>query len=184
MKEQFNAGASAFRMYHNRLHARTSKERQGRNYDTVGKSRNVLEKIKSEGRMESLLSPDVDQGLLQLNDQYRKEINPDGRVSGAIQSISKFPCQLVVYTETSIRLFDCLLKHDNVVVSWDATGGIIKQTKPPQLLYYELSLTLPGVVSQDSIVPITFMISDAHALVDVVHWMQRFRHSYFQVNSH
>ncbi|CAF4502090.1 unnamed protein product, partial [Rotaria magnacalcarata] len=41
----------------------TPEERRGQNYDGIGKNRDVLRKIKSEGIMESLLAPDVDQSL-------------------------------------------------------------------------------------------------------------------------
>ncbi|CAF4803751.1 unnamed protein product [Rotaria sp. Silwood1] len=181
IKQQFNVGASVYRMYQNRLQARSIEERQGRNYDATGKSRAILQKIKSEAVTESLISPDADDGLLKLNEQYRNEVHAGGKVPGVIQSISKYPCQVIVFSESSIRLYDALLKHKNIVVSWDATGSIIKQNNSLQLLYYELSMTLPGVVTQDSIIPITFMISDAHALVNVLHWMQMFRHSYSKV---
>jgi hypothetical protein len=183
IKEQFNVGASVYRMYQNRLQTRTVEEQQGSNYDSTGKSRAILQKIKSESVIEALLSPEADQGLINLNEQYRTEINARGKVKGAIHLISRFPCQVVVYTESSIRLYDALLKYQNIVVSWDATGGIIKQTNSLQLLYYELSVTLPGVVTQDSIIPITFMISDAHGLVNVLNWMQLFRHSYYKVSA-
>lgn len=183
LKQQFKLGTSVYRMYQNRLQGRSIKEQQGRNYSAVGKSRAILQKIKSEGVVESLLSPDAVEGLQKLNEQYRAEINPTGKVPGAIQSISKYPSQVIVYSDSSIRLYNALLQHKNVVVSWDATGSIIKQTNSQKLLYYELSMTLPGVVTQDSIIPITFMISDAHSLVDVLHWMQMFRHSYRQVRA-
>jgi hypothetical protein len=183
IKEQFTVGASLYRMYQNRLQSRSVEEQNGRNYDVVGKSRGVLQKIKSESVLESLLSPDADQGLVKLNEQYRKEVNSGGKVEGAIQAISRYPCQVVVYSESSIRLYDALLKHKNIVISWDATGGIIKQSNSLRLLYYEFSMTLPGIVKEDSIIPITYMISDAHSLVHILHWMQLFRHSYCQVSA-
>ncbi|CAF4583183.1 unnamed protein product [Rotaria socialis] len=156
IKKRFAQGASVHRMYQEKLQKRTPEERRGQNYDGIGKNRDVLRKIKSE-------------------------VNPSGKIKGAIQSISKYPCQIIVYSESSIRLFDALLKHNNVILSWDATGSIIKETNSHRLLYYELSITLPGIVKEDSIVPITFMISDAHALVDIIHWLQLFKHSYSQV---
>ena len=74
-------------------------------------------------------------------------------MKGAIQAYSRFPSHIIVYSESPIRLYDELLKYKDVVISWDATGGsIIKQTESSQMLYYELSMTLPGVVSEDSII--------------------------------
>jgi hypothetical protein len=140
-----------------------------------------LRKIKSEGVVESLLAPEVDEGLFKLYEHFRNEVNADGKVKGGIQQICKFPCQIIVYSDSSIRLFDTLLNYKNVIISWDATGSIIKQKNKSQLLYYELSISLPGIVNEDSIIPVTFMISDAHALVDVIHWLQMFRYSYKKV---
>jgi hypothetical protein len=182
IKKKFAQGASVFRLHQEKLQQRTLEQKKGQNYDGIGKSRNIFRKIKSEGIIESLLAPDVDQALFKLFEKFRVEINPDGKVKGAIQHISKYPYQIIGYTETSIRLFDTLLKHKNVILSWDATGSIIKETSSRRVLYYELSITLPGIVNEDSIVPITFMVSDAHALVDVIHWLQLFKHNYSQVN--
>ncbi|CAF4724585.1 unnamed protein product, partial [Rotaria sp. Silwood2] len=156
------------------------RRKKGQNYDGIGKTRSILRKIKSEGVTESLLAPDVDQALFKLFEKFQAEINPEGKVAGVIQFISKYPSQIIAYSETSIRLFDVPLKHKNVTVSWDATGSIIKETSSRRLLYYELSITLLGIVNEDSIVPITFMISDAHALVNIIHWLQLFKHSYSQ----
>ena len=182
IKEQFGAGASVFRVYQNRLQRRNNEERKGRNYDSTGKSRAILQKIKSEQVAETLLAPDVEEGLYKLNEKYRKEINGGGKVAGAIQLISRLPRQVVVFTDASIRLYDALLKHKNVIISWDATGSVIKQTSSKQILYYELSMTLPGVVTQDSIIPISFMLSDDHRLVHILPWMQLFRASYREVS--
>jgi hypothetical protein len=182
LKKQFANGASVYRVYQERLQKRTIEERNANNYDSTGKSRNILRKIKSEGVIESLLAADVDQALFKLYEKFQDEVNVDGKVKGAIQQISKYPCQIIVFTESSIRLFDTLMKHRDVVLSWDATGGIIQEKKnSPRLLYYELSITLPGIVTEDSIIPITFMISDAHALVNIIHWIQLFKSSYSQV---
>ena len=182
IKQQFKLGASVYRMYQNRLQSRSTAERKGNNYDVVGRSREVLRKIKSESVVESLLLRDADQGLSRLNKQYRRSNDHNIKVDGVIQSISKYPCQVIVYTEASIRLFDSLLKHGNTIISWDATGGIVKQSNSLRLLYYELSMTLPGVVKEDSIIPITFMISDCHSFIDILQWMQKFRYHYLQVS--
>ncbi|CAF2137982.1 unnamed protein product [Rotaria magnacalcarata] len=143
------------------------------------KNRSILTKIKSEQALESLLSSNVDESIVKLCEKYQEDINPDGKVPGAIQQICKWPCQIIVFTESSIRLFDMLLNYKNVVLSWDATGSIIQEKKDSaRLLYYELSITLPGIVSENSIVPVTFMISDAHSLVNILHWLQLFKYNH------
>ncbi|CAF1593854.1 unnamed protein product [Rotaria magnacalcarata] len=181
IKQQFAQGASTYRMYQEKLQQRTPEQRQGQNYDGIGKSRCILSKIKSERVNDSLLSADVDQGLFKLLEKFRADYNSDGKVKGSIQFISKYPCQIIVYSESSIRLFDLLMKQKNVVLSLDATGSIIKEKNTNRLLYYELSATLPGVANQDSIIPITFMISNAHALVNVIHWLELFKYSFSQM---
>lgn len=182
LKKQFANGASVYRLYHDRLQSRTHDERQGNNYDIVGKSKGILRKIKSEGFVESLIAADVDEGVHKLCQKFRREVNVDGKVPGAIQCISKYPYQVVVFSETSIRLFDALIKEKNVVLSWDATGSVIQERRnQPRLLYYELSITVPGLVREDGIIPITFMLSDSHALLDIIHWLELFKSRYSQV---
>ena len=170
LKKEFANGASVYRVYQERMKKRTSEERKANNYEVVGRSRSILRKIKSEGVIESLLAPNVDESLTKLREQFENEGIIDGKVKGAIQQISKFQSQITVFSESSIRLFDNLIHQKDVVIAWDATGSVIQEGRnSPPLLYYELSMTLPGIVSEDSIIPITFMISDAHALVDIEH---------------
>ena len=69
-----------------------------------------------------------------------------------------------------------------MVLSWIATGSIIKETNKNRFLYFEMSIILPDIVNQDSIVPIAFMISDNHALVDVTRCLLLFKQNYSQVN--
>ncbi|CAF0902184.1 unnamed protein product [Adineta steineri] len=182
LKKRFTQGASVYRVHKERLQKRTREQKMANNYDTTGKTRNIIAKIKSEGVSESLLAPDVDQAISKLYKRFKDKVNPDGKITGAIQQVSKYPCQIIVYTESSIRLFDALMKQENVVLSWDATGGIIQEKlNSPRLLYYELSITLPGVVKEDSIVPVTFMISDAHGLVHIIAWIELFKNAYSQI---
>ncbi|CAF2149342.1 unnamed protein product [Rotaria magnacalcarata] len=179
LKKQFAQGAAVYRIYQDQLKKRSIEEKKAFNYDTTGKNRSILTKIKSEQALESLLSSNVDESIVKLCEKYQEDINPDGKVPGAIQQICKWPCQIIVFTESSIRLFDMLLNYKNVVLSWDATGSIIQEKKDSaRLLYYELSITLPGIVSENSIVPVTFMISDAHSLVNILHWLQLFKYNH------
>jgi len=182
IKQQFAHGASVYRIYQEKLQKRTVTQKEGRNYDGIGKNRDVLRKIKSEGIIESLLDPQVDNSVFKLVKKFQLDLKEAKNVKGAIQVFKKYPCQIIVYTESSIRLFDALLKHKNVVLSWDATGSILKETNARRLLYYELSITLPGIVKEDGIVPITFMISNSYTLVDVTNWLELFKNSYKQVN--
>jgi len=126
-KKEFINGASAYRVYQERLDKRTGEERKASNDDAIGKSQNILRKIKSEGVINSLLIPNVDQGLFKVYEKFKNEINVDDKIKDAIQQISRYPCQITVYSESSICLFHALLKHKTVVLSWDATGSIIQE---------------------------------------------------------
>ncbi|CAF4612906.1 unnamed protein product, partial [Rotaria magnacalcarata] len=50
------------------------------------------------------------------------------------------------------------------VLSWDATGGIVKNSSSKQCFYYELPITHPNIVNEDSLVPLTFMFSESQTL--------------------
>ncbi|CAF4564236.1 unnamed protein product, partial [Rotaria socialis] len=43
------------------------------------------------------------------------------------------------------------------VISWDATGGIVKNSSSKQCLYYELTITHPNIVDEGSLVPLTYL---------------------------
>ncbi|CAF3179937.1 unnamed protein product, partial [Rotaria sp. Silwood2] len=123
--EKFKSGASVYRLHAQYDKERTKNERKGFNYDRTGKSK-IFKKIKAEAVAASLLSPDITLGILRLHDQLVDEINSDGIVKGAIQVVQLRPFCIVAFTEASIRLYDAIVSHPETVLSWDATGGIIK----------------------------------------------------------
>jgi hypothetical protein len=69
----------------------------------------------------------------------------------------------------------------DTIISWDATGGIVKQCSGQWGLFYELTITLPGVTKENSLVPITFMISDSHPQLDVKHWLEHIKNAHKNV---
>jgi hypothetical protein len=182
-KEKFKNGGSVYRIHQEEMQKRSVQEKNANNYDRVGKSRQTVRKIKSEGTCALLLAASVDDGLHNLLKKFRNEVNVDGKVKGAIQVVSKHPAKVIVFTETCIRLFDRLINQKNITISWDATGSIIME-KPnsPRYLYYELTMTLPGIVSENGLLPISFMISSSHNLMDIIHWLDVFKYNYSQVN--
>lgn len=184
IKEKFKSGGSVYRIHAQYNEQRTMKEKQGFNYDTTGKSKKVFKKIKAEACSESLLSPDVTRGILQLHDQLVDEINYEGIIiKGALQLVQLRPFCVVVFTEASVRLYDSLIDHPDSVLSWDATGGIIKNTESTskQCLYYELTITHPNIVDEDSLVPLTFMMSESQSLLTITTWLTTFKECHKKV---
>ncbi|CAF3269861.1 unnamed protein product [Rotaria sp. Silwood2] len=144
--EKFKAGASVYRLHAQYDKERTKNERKGFNYDRTGKSRKIFKKIKAEATAESLLAPNVTSGILQLHDQLLDQINNDGIIKGAIQLVQLRPFCIVAFTEASLRLYDVIVSKPDTVLSWDATGGVIKNTTSRQCLYYELTVSHPNIV--------------------------------------
>ncbi|CAF3701085.1 unnamed protein product [Adineta steineri] len=175
LKEKLMNGASVFRVRREQDEKRSKLERLGGNYDLTGTSIVTIKTIKQEALSESLLSKDVEESLSSLFDYFCKKINKGGAVSGAIQLVSRHPRKIIVYTEESIRLYDKLLNYPDAIISWDATGGILKQYGGQRVLYYELTMTLPNVTKEHSLVPISFMISDSHSEIDVKHWLDQIK---------
>ncbi|CAF1348975.1 unnamed protein product [Adineta steineri] len=163
LKEKLMNGASVFRVRREQDEKRSKLERLGGNFDLTGKSTATIKTIKHEAIAESLLSKDVESGLSNLLTDFRNTINNDGIIRGAIQQVSRHPRKIIVCTEESIRLYDKLLNYPDAIISWDATGSVVKQYDGQRLLYYELTMTLPNVVKEYSLVPISFMISDSHS---------------------
>ncbi|CAF3717580.1 unnamed protein product [Rotaria sordida] len=184
--EKFKSGASLYRLHAQYDKERTKNEKKGFNYDRTGKSKKIFKKIKAEAVAASLLSPDITQGILNLHDQLVDEINSDGIVKGAIQVVQLRPFCIVAFTEASIRLYDAIVSHPETVLSWDATGGIIKNTASisRQCLYYELTVSHPNITNEDSLVPLTFMLSESQTLHTVTNWLTAFKESYKKVFPH
>lgn len=180
--EKFKAGGSVFRVHAQYDELRTMNERQGFNYDKTGKSRKVFKKIKAEAIAESLLSPNVYSGILQLHDKLVDETNNKGTVKGALQLVQFRPFCIVAFTEATIRLYDAIVSHPDSVLSWDATGGIIKNSSSKQCLYYELTITQPNIINEDSLIPLTFMLSESQTLYTVIQWLSAFKESYRKVS--
>jgi hypothetical protein len=181
LKEKLMNGASVFRVRREQDEKRSKLERLGGNYDLTGTSIATIKTIKQEALSESLLSKDVDNGLSNLFTDFCDTINKGGIVSGAIQLVSRHPRKIIVYTEESIRLYDKLLNYPDAIISWDATGGILKQFGGQRVLYYELTMTLPNVTKEHSLVPITFMISDSHSELDVKQWLEQIKDAHKKV---
>ncbi|CAF4808358.1 unnamed protein product, partial [Rotaria socialis] len=184
--DKFKSGASVYRL-HSQYHEQRSKnEKKGFNYDSTGKSKKVFKKIKAEATVESLLSPDVTLGILQLHDKLADEINNDGIITGALQVVQFRPFCTVAFTEASIRLYDAIVSHPETVLSWDATGGIIKNTalSSRQCLYYELTVSHPNVVNEDTLIPLTFMLSESQTLLTITNWLTTFKESYKKIFPH
>ncbi|CAF4240825.1 unnamed protein product [Rotaria sp. Silwood2] len=97
IKKQFSAGASVYRLHKEYLQKRTSEQIKGYNYDGIGRSRDIFTKIKSENVNEALLASDVDEAIHKLHERFKNEINISGKVQGAIQVVSKHPCQIIVF---------------------------------------------------------------------------------------
>ncbi|CAF5225701.1 unnamed protein product, partial [Rotaria magnacalcarata] len=83
--DKFKSGASVYR-----LHSQYHEQR-------------------TEATAESLLSPDVTLGILQLHDKLADEINNDGIITGALQVVQFRPFCTVAFTEASIRLYDAIV---------------------------------------------------------------------------
>ncbi|CAF3269901.1 unnamed protein product [Rotaria sp. Silwood2] len=134
--------------------------------------------MKAEATAQSLLARDITLGILQLHDQLIDEINNDGTIKGAIQLVQLRPFCIVAFTEASIRLDDVIVSQPETVLSWDATGGVIKNTTSRQCLYYELTVSHSNIVNEDCLIPLTFMLSESQSLLTVINWLKTFKEFY------
>ena len=177
IKQKFKPETSVYRLHAEYDNKRTASEKAGFNYDTTGKSKKIFKKIKSEAVGELVLGANVSDGLLNLHDRLINEINDGGIVKGAMQCVQLRPSFCVyVFTEASIRLYDALVNLPDSVISWDATGGIVQYTAgSKQILYYEMTITHPNIVAEDSLIPLTFMLSQSQTLFTVTQWLQSFK---------
>ncbi|CAF1538595.1 unnamed protein product [Didymodactylos carnosus] len=178
LKDKFKSGASVCAIHREYSAKRTSSEKSAFNYDFTGSTRKTFKKIKAEATVDTLLDPDEGKSLDELYKSTMAQINPGGKVPGALQVVCRHPLHLIVHTEASIRLFDCLVSSPHSIISWDATGSVVKAKNGKTILYYELTMTQSNVVEENSLIPITFMISESHTLKMVVNWMNWLKEHY------
>jgi len=168
------SGASVYRVHAQYAGKRTPEEKEGFNHDKTGNSRGVFTKAKAEAMAETRLAPELNISLEKLSDQLAMAINSNGILKGAIQKLEIRPSlQVVIFTEASIRLYDALVSRPECVLSWDATGGVIKnkELSTKQCLYYELTMSHPDIVDEDTLVPLTFMLSENQSLHAITEWL-------------
>ncbi|CAF0912387.1 unnamed protein product [Adineta ricciae] len=166
LAEKFRSGALVYQVHGQYSEKRTTLEKMGFNYDSTGKSKLIFKKIKAEVVAESLLSPNVTSSILQLHDEFILKVNPDGTL------------------RASIRLYDAIVAHKDSVLSWDATGGVVKNTGSKEILYYELAITHSNIVDEDSLIPLTFMLSESQSLFTVTQWLLSFKDNHKQIFPH
>ncbi|CAF4303353.1 unnamed protein product, partial [Rotaria magnacalcarata] len=123
-------------------------------------------------------------GILQLHDKLAQEMNSEGIIKSALQIVQFRPFCVVAFTEASIRLYDSIVNCPEYVLSWDATGGIVKNSSSKQCLYYKLTITHPNIVDEDSLVPLTFRLSESQTLFTVKQWLLAFKECYRKVFPH
>lgn len=181
LKDKFKNGATVSSVQREQNMKRSKMERKGNNYDITGTSTSTLRTIKQEALLYTSLTYSVETGLSNLMEHFKDIVNNQGIIKGAIHVISLHPRKVIVFTEASIRLYDKLMSYSDTIISWDATGGILKQSGGQRVLYYELTITLPGVTKENSLVPLTFMISDSHSELDVKHWLEHVKNAYRKV---
>ncbi|CAF0954609.1 unnamed protein product [Adineta steineri] len=181
--EKFKAGGSVFRVHAEYAEKRTTLEKQGFNYDTTGKSKKVFKKIKAEVVAQSLLAPDVATGIDRLHDQLVFDVKGT-TLRGALQIVQSHPFCSIVFTEASIRLYDAIVEHKDSVLSWDATGGVVKNFTSKQILYYELTISHPNIVNEDSLIPLTFMLSESQSLFTITQWLGAFKENHKKIFPH
>lgn len=124
--------------------------------------------------------------MLNLHDYLADTINKDGVVKGALQIVQLRPFSVVSFLESSVRLYDAIAADPSSVLSWDATGGIVKciSSQAKQILYYELTIAHPNIVNEDTLIPLTFMLSESQSLYTVVQWLKAFKEGYRKVCRH
>ncbi|CAF4152307.1 unnamed protein product, partial [Rotaria magnacalcarata] len=53
-----------------------------------------------------------------------------------------------------------------------------------QCLYYELTVSHPNVVNEDTLIPLTFMLSESQTLLTITNWLTTFKESYKKIFPH
>ncbi|CAF0856625.1 unnamed protein product, partial [Didymodactylos carnosus] len=173
LHDELAMGVSSTGLFERKLLSVPNDVLNARNLDGVGTSANLYQKIAAFDKKESICN--CIQRLGNLKRKYEKELMPNDQVPGIIQVISHEPCLVICVNATALLVWDKIDAESEI--SWDATGSIIQANDiQKRMLYYEMSLAHP--VKGGTIIPITFMISEAHDVVTILYWLGKMKSLY------
>ncbi|CAF1120453.1 unnamed protein product, partial [Didymodactylos carnosus] len=88
---------------------------------------------------------------------------------------------VIVFTEASLRLYNALVHQPGTVVSWDATGSIVRNNNNDLRLCYELTLSVSNTAPHDRSIPISFLISSDHSQPIIDFWLSKLKYGYMVI---
>lgn len=182
--EKLTNGQSPDQLRLKQLGQLTDDNRKFGNYNAVGCSPHVYQKIRSEAKTALMLDKDLSASLEKIKEQQAKEINVGKTTPGYLQTISISPLRLVFFTEGGLVLWNRV--GNKVPVSWDATGGVVIN-RERRVYYYEMTIaniSSRAVTNRDlsgPSFPLTAMLSTSHTTMDLVQWLHDFEAAYHKL---
>ncbi|CAF1547831.1 unnamed protein product, partial [Didymodactylos carnosus] len=139
----------------------------------------TLKKIKADFKSQAYKAQNEDDSIRHIQQKWLEKLSEAKYVGGAIQFCSTIPSLIViVFTEASLRLYNALVHQPGTVVSWDATGSIVRNNNNDLRLYYELTLSVPNTAPHDRLIPISFLIPSDHSQPIIDFWLSKLKYGY------
>ena len=178
LKSVFRKGTKPYTVYMNTISTKSPESLIAGNYDGLGRTPSVLQKIASESRQVGRLDDDVFHSLIKLKNSFIQDFPRNTRVPGLIQFVSMDPVMVHFWSENGVRLWHQLCPVSAVFL--DATGSVIRHIMgPKKLLYYEVSCCNSN--GSSPAVPLAAMLSASQSVTAITNFLQNFRHSERQI---
>ena len=178
MKSVFRKGTKPYTVYMDTISTKSTQSLIAGNYDGLGRTSSVMQRIASESRQVGRLDEDVFHSLLKLKNSFIHDFPRNTCVPGFIQLVSMDPVMVHFWSENGIRLWHDLCPVSAVFL--DATGSVVRDIMgSKKLLYYEVSCRNSNGGSPA--VPLAAMLSASQSVTAITNFLQNFRQSERQV---
>ena len=133
-------------------------------------SQSVLRKIKSQELSRQRLNNDLWLDIVSTKKTY--DISIKGNIlNGYIQSLSREPIVIHLYSEEQILLWKRIFLH------LDANGSVVRKLDKGQKLFLYYALTIRHPEAKISPIPLAEMLSSDHTNVEITHFLNRWQYT-------
>ena len=182
LKGVFENGKMPSKQFKESVKAKDTRSLIAGNYDGIGKTTSVLQKIASESHQTGRMDKDVVVSLLKM--KHNVDMNKKKQVAvipGFIQDICLDPAFIHYWNKECIILWNKLCQTN--VAFLDATGSIVRKTeRGAKMLYYEMALAHPKKPNMS--LPVAMMVTEKQSEPYVTHFLRQFRHSEKSLKGH
>ena len=181
MKKVFEDGKMPSKHMKQSIHVKDTKSLIAGNYDGIGKTASVLQKIASESHQTGRMDSNVVESLQKMKHNIDGQRQQTSVIPGFIQDIGLDPTFIHFWNKDCIILWNKLCSNN--VAYLDATGSVTRKSeRGARMLYYEMAMAHPKKPNMS--LPVAMMVSEKQSEPYVSHFLRQFRHGEKSLKGH